>query len=141
MTRRSCTARSFRMRIQPMMKAMSLAKLGQAVLHAMAAFLLCVSLAAPAMAEIGCAQENSIHLEDNQGAGGIVGASDRQSQPEDDTGTPQGQCAFSHGHCAGIAVLSAATARRVILPPAYDLWTAKPLRTGAVETPHHPPNA
>ena len=141
MTRRSDTTPSLPTRILPMMRAVSLSKILQAVLHAMAAVLLFMSVAAPAMAEIGCAQEASIHLENDRGAVGVDIASDGQSQPEDESGAPRGHCAFSHGHCAGIAAVNAGAARRLLVGPAYALATAKPLAPGAVETPHHPPNA
>ena len=126
-----------------MWKGMVFMNLWQAMVRATAALLLMATLITPALAEVVCAEESVVHIQ--EAAGLTAGSGDELTSPErtqeQDEGAAAGHCAFNHGHCAGIAASGSAAASFPRLPTSYALARPAPLVPGAVDTPHHPPNA
>ncbi len=128
----------------PISPGVALMNLWQALIRATAALLLMATLVTPALAEVACAEESVVHLQEAVGvtaAAGDMLSSPPQQQDQNESGSPAGHCAFTHGHCAGITVLGSAAASISRIPMSYALTRATPLAPGAVDTPHHPPNA
>jgi hypothetical protein len=120
---------------------MDLNGIRQAVIRALTALLLLTAFATPALAEIACAGDTIVHLEDRAVSSGDLDVS-AQSDPTDrETGGQTEHCAFSHGHCFGIASAAARSERVLPSIASYDGMAAPPLAAHNLDAPERPPAA
>ena len=122
------------------MMRMAFLQLWRSAMRGVAALLLLLVVATPALAEIGCAGESVEHVQTNPADDHeTVGSEDRSDG--DQTGAPQGHCAFNHGHCAAIPTSGKEAAAMLRPVLAYRPSTAAPLIASLVDTPERPPAA
>jgi hypothetical protein len=122
---------------------MTLVGLWQAVIRAIAALMLFLAIATPALAEIACAGERVTHLQAGERVGAkgqVTSGGDPQQQDEEDASTIE-HCAFSHGPCVGIPADTNTSIELLTLANRYGRSVSEPLTPELVGTPHHPPNA
>ena len=123
---------------------MILSKVWNAIVRATAALLLLATFVTPALAEISCAEESIVHLQDSVAS---AATDDHAVAPEpaqpggDEKGGQAGHCSFSHGHCAGIPAGSARSEQHVSPSNEYTRVTAKPLPASSLDAPERPPSA
>ena len=122
---------------------MGFLKIWHAMIRATAALLLMAALATPALAEIGCAEESVVHLQDTilTDYHGDAIATNDQSDDDQQKVPAKSHCAFNHGHCAGIPVNGSAAVQSQRLAVSYGIPKAMPLTAASIENPERPPNA
>lgn len=119
---------------------MTFAAAWNAVLRAVAAVLLMLTVATPALAEVGCASEAVAHLAD--GSAGAAHQADASGQP--DGGHEEGQaghCAFSHGHCTAIPPAASADTEPMPIRASFARFVADPMIVRDPEALERPPAA
>lgn len=113
------------------------------LVRAAAALLLLVAFVAPALAEVGCAKESAVHLQEPGTSS--HGDLPTVSQDEPPTGEQEqeqaGHCAFSHGHCAGLASASARSDAAIAPAVIYDPLAVRILTTISPDAVERPPAA
>ncbi len=124
-------------------RPMILSRTWHAIVRATAALLLLATFVTPALAEVACAEESIVHLEDSRSsavADDHRGVSE-EGQPNEGENGQLDHCAFSHGHCAGIAVGSGRSEPAPSAPAKYASLTAQPLTARSPAAPERPPAA
>ena len=122
---------------------MILSQVWNAIVRATAALLLMAAFATPALAEIGCAEDSVVHLQ--EAGASSLDVSSIMSQPdgssgEDRSGQPD-HCGFGHGHCAGIPAGTGGGEEFLLAPGSYAQLASRPIGARSLETPERPPNA
>lgn len=116
-----------------------MAGIGQALARAFAALLLAFAIASPAVAEIACAADSIAHA-------APVAAEDHHAQDEADgdhetAPDPENHCAFSHGHCGGLAGVGALSVEGPAPPLSFRLLSDRDVRSLRPHGPERPPRA
>ena len=119
---------------------MNLAAAWNAIIRAVAALLLMIAAATPALAEISCAGESVVHIEALSADDEHEAAGPDQSDQERDKGQP-GHCAFSHGHCAGIPANTSRSEQRIEGGGSYARFVPDAMIGGKLAALERPPAA
>jgi hypothetical protein len=123
-------------------RAVTLASTWKKIVRSMAALLLMVTMAAPALAEIGCIGGCLVEF---QAVDPVSEMGDRESavgsdMAEDERDSrPAGHCPFGSVHCAGIAPHALRTEPQSVIRAEYGLLISHPTVTRVSDTPERPP--